>query len=97
MTICVGWSLESVRRGPKKFLPRALECHAYGTKVPSGGTKNFFGECLLSYMEGVTFPGFSRRFFFVTSKEKGENVMGEKKKVQCSEGALHFNIECMFD
>lgn len=48
-------------------------------------------------MEGVTFPDFSRRFFFVTSKEKGENVMGEKKKVQCSEGALHFNIECMFD
>ena len=80
MTICVGWSLESVRRGPKKFLPRALECHAYGTKVPSGGTKNFFGECLLSYMEGVTFPDFSRRFFFVTSKEKGRKCNGGEEK-----------------
>ena len=43
-------------------------------------------------MEGVTFPDFSSRFFFGSYKEKGENVMGEKKKVQCSEGALHFNM-----
>lgn len=26
-------------------------------------------------------------------RKGGENVMGEKKKVQCSDGALHFNIE----